>query len=89
MLDFLQRRIAFLNSAWINGDEYCTITLKTRFAQYRFYSVRPGSVCEDLPSPEEFDLQGVTQWRYEDTGKPFESGTVVWEDVKLFADWSR
>ncbi len=82
---FLDRRIRFLNSAWIDGTEYCTITLKTEKGQYRFFCVQPGTVCEELPTPEDMKVRGVKQWRYEDTGELFDYDTVIWEDTVLFA----
>lgn len=83
--DFLARRIDFLNSAWISGDPYCTITLKTLGGQYRFFCVRPGTVCENLPTPEDFMVEGETQWYYEDTKEPFDYDTVITEDIDLIS----
>ncbi len=85
MTDFMNRRIDFLNSAWIDGTEYCTITLKTKYGEYRFFCVTPGSVCKELPSPEDFGLSGVKQWSYEDSGEVFDYDTVITEDIVLYA----
>ncbi|MBR1408802.1 MAG: CotH kinase family protein [Clostridia bacterium] len=85
MLGFLGRRIGFLDSAWIDGQEYCTITLKTARKQYRFFCVPPGEICRDLPTPESFGIKGKTHWQREDTGEDFPYDTPVFEDTDLFA----
>ena len=85
MLDFINKRIDFLNTIWIGKEDYCTITLKTLNKQYRFYCVTPGTVCYDLPSPEEFGLKGVTHWQYEDSGELLSYDTPVYEDIDLIA----
>lgn len=86
MTDFLARRTDFLSSAWIDNVEYCTITLKIPGDYYRFYCVRPGTVCQELPTPENFGLEGVKYWTYEDTGEIFSYGTTIREDLVLFPE---
>lgn len=86
MTDFLAQRTDFLSSAWIDNVEYCTITLKIPGDYYRFYCVRPGTVCQELPSPENFGLEGVKYWTYEDTGEIFSYGTTIREDLVLSAE---
>ena len=85
-LAFLDRRIRFLNSAWIDGTEYCTVALTGPYIEYRYFCVEPGTVCRDLTTPEDLGLAGAV-WRYADTGELFAEDTVIREDVVLEAVW--
>ena len=90
MTDYLKERIDFLNSAWIEGAVYHTITLKG-LKQYRFYSVPDGEDGSFLPSPDSLPLPSNYQvsvgdtWYYEDTGEPFDPMAPITEDITLFA----
>ena len=82
--DFMEERVAFLDSAWINGMDYRTITAKT-IGDYRFYCTKPDTVCIDLPSPEELGLEEGTFWIREDNGARFDPETLITEDITLVA----
>ena len=89
MKEFLQERIEFLNSAWIDGVDYKTITLTginvgSDNGMYRFYCTPINTICEDLPSPEFFGVN-ETVWYYEGTDIPFDYNTVITEDIVLYA----
>ena len=83
MKSFLTKRVAFLNSAWIDGVDYKLITLKG-IGQCRFYCVVNGEKCEDLPSPKDFESDSAT-WYYEDTGTVFDAEKAITEDITLSA----
>ncbi len=82
MTQFLTRRIAFLRSAWIDGTQYCTLTLQHP-VKYEYISVPPGEVCAEFPQPQELDLPAKTIWLRADTGEPFDPQSVITEDVTL------
>lgn len=82
MTQFLVRRIAFLRSAWIDAEPYCTLTLQHP-VRYEYISVRPGTVCGEFPQPQALDLPADTVWLRADTGEPFDPQSVVTEDVTL------
>ncbi len=88
--DVLEERVDFLNSAWIEGKRYHTITLKGLY-YYRFYSVPDGEDGSFLPSPDSMELPDSYQvtvgdtWYYEDTGEPFDPKAVITQDITLFA----
>lgn len=82
MTQFFKRRIAFLRSAWIDGTQYCTLTLRHP-VKYEYISVPPGTVCTEFPQPQGLDLPGKTVWLRADTGEPFDPQSVIDEDVTL------
>ena len=83
MSDFLDSRIAFLNSAWVDRVDYKTITL-TGIEEYRFFCTPAGTVCDNLPTPEDLGVHGVTAWTYQDSGEIFDENTVIKEDITLY-----
>ena len=82
MTQFFKRRIAFLRSAWIDGTQYCTLTLRHP-VKYEYISVPPGTVCTEFPQPQGLDLPEKTIWLRADTGEPFDPQSVIDEDVTL------
>lgn len=82
--DFMEERIAFLDSAWIDGIEYRTVTAKS-IGDYRFYCTTPGEVCEDIPTPEELGMERGTIWIREDNGETFDRKMPIWEDLTIIA----
>ena len=80
--DFMEERIHFLDSAWIDGVEYRTVTAKSIW-DYRYYCTQPGTVCEDIPMPEELGVEEGSVWIREDTGKLFDPKSVITEDFTI------
>ena len=73
-----------LDSAWIDGIEYRTVTAKS-IGDYRFYCTTPGEVCEDIPTPEELGMERGTIWIREDNGETFDRKMPIWEDLTIIA----
>lgn len=83
--DYLEAHISFLDSAWLEGVDYKTITFRlTDDLQFHFYCLPAGSTCEDIPSPADFLLEGDYGWFLPD-GTPFNPGTRLTEDLLLEA----
>ena len=82
--EFLNERIDFLNSAWVEGVQYRTITFKIS-GGYCYYCVVDGTICEDLPTPEDLDIEGDAIWVREDTREPFDVHSLITEDLALKA----
>ena len=80
--DFMEERIDFLDSAWIDGVEYRTVTAKSIW-DYRYYCTQPGTICEDIPMPEELGVEEGSVWIREDTGELFDPKSVVTEDFTI------
>ena len=83
-LEFMRERVAFLDSAWIDGVEYKTITAKTIWDDH-FFCTEPGTACADVPKPEELYADEGYVWIREDTGELVDSDTIVWEDFTIIA----
>lgn len=85
MTDYLERRIAFLNSAWLDGIEYHTITLRrTPGAVFLYYCIADGEPCSSLPTPEDLGADSSV-WYVEHSGRAFDPETVITGDLVLTA----
>ena len=84
MGSFLNSRIEFLNSAWVDRVEYKTITL-IGAGEYRYFCTPAGTVCSNLPSPEELGITDADAWTDMETGEIFDENTVITEDITLYA----
>ena len=89
--DVLAQRIAFLNSAWIDGVDYKTITLKTPvknsddYFSYSYYTTPVGTVCENLPTPADLNIKTQSSiWYYENSDEPFNYNTIITQDITLY-----
>ena len=84
LTDFLKQRLDFLTSAWVDGVDYKTITLKKPL-QYKFFCTPVGTVMQDLPTPQEVGIEGETVWYYDGTDRAYDYDTVITEDITLYA----
>lgn len=85
LLDYLEKRLAFLDSAWIDGVDYKTITFRLGDEeQYQFYCLPAGSPCTDIPTPADYRLDDDWYWIQED-GTPFDPEAILTEDLYLVA----
>ncbi|MDO4175374.1 MAG: CotH kinase family protein, partial [Eubacteriales bacterium] len=83
---FLTQRIAFLNSAWIDGTVYWTICVQPdNSEQYRYYAVEDGGLFADLPDPEELDMTNFVAWYDADTGEEFDPSQPITGDKIIYA----
>ena len=90
MIEFMREHLAFLDALWIDGADFCEITMKLPNGRMLNCYVPSGEVCEDLPRPYQVSLQYegmefVTIWYREDTGEPFDPNTPITEDLVLYA----
>ena len=83
LITYMERRIGFLDSYWVNKDPYCVITLKDPYGLSLNCYVPQNTVCEDLLIPDQLADEGETIWYYEDTREPFDYNTVITEDITL------
>ena len=85
MKNYLTDHLSFLNSAWIDGVVYHTITLKrSPNATYQYYCIADGSDASMLPSPDALGVEG-TVWFLEDSYEEFDPHTIIHEDLVLTA----
>ena len=85
LLDYLEKHLAFLDSAWIDGVDYRTITFRLGDnEQYQYYCLPAGSPCTDIPTPADYKLEGDWYWSLEG-GTPFDPETILTDDLYLVA----
>lgn len=75
---YLTERMAFLNSAWIDGDPYCTVLVDCP-AGYMRYAVAPGDTLPELP----FESTADSGWYLVDTDEPFDITQPIYEDTAI------
>ncbi|MBE6924357.1 MAG: hypothetical protein E7466_03855 [Ruminococcaceae bacterium] len=74
---YLKQKIAFLNSAWIEGVDYCTVQFQLADgAEYVNYAVKRG----DIFTSSDIDTQN-TIWVTSDTGEVFDFSQPITQDV--------
>lgn len=79
LVDYLQQRVAFLNRAWIDQIQYCTVQVEPYlFSQHQCFSVEKGKLLET----EAVNLE-TCEWIIEKTGEPFDSQMPIMEDMVL------
>lgn len=90
MTAFLQERVRFLDSLWLDQDEYHVITMKLPNTRMLHIYALDGEACEEIPLPCEVSLDGegmedATTWYVEGTDEVFDPETVIEEDLVLYA----
>lgn len=83
MQSFLQRRMAFLDSLWLEGETYCTVIVDMGAeVSNACYAVRPGEQIPFLPDYEENGKN--LGWYNAKTGEPFLEDAPIWEDTVIY-----
>jgi hypothetical protein len=83
---FLTERKAFLDSLWINNEDYCIVTIPDSFCNITFY-VKYGEKLDSLPMLESKGYH-LTGYNYENTDKPFDISKPITEDIILTPRWA-
>lgn len=83
MQSFLEERIEFLNSAWLDGKQYRNICLEIP-KDYRYFEVEKGTCIESLPTPAELDISDSLVWYDKETGELFDESRPIVEDMVLY-----
>ncbi|MBQ9414904.1 MAG: CotH kinase family protein [Clostridia bacterium] len=89
--DFMEKRLAFLNSAWIDGKDYATVTFST-YTHTSFkasYAVEKGGLLDVLPDPSSTDTAAFTflGW-FDENGEAYTAGAVIDQDKAYTAQWA-
>ena len=88
--NFLERRLAFLDTVWIDKVDYCTVCFHTEYGSRNFfYQVEPGKVVENPPSYEEsFGGYVFMSWYYDEAyTDPFDPERPITADTDVYAKW--
>ena len=87
--DFIRQRKEFLDSVWLEGEEYVRIRFEQggSFSYVDLYTQK-GTAGRQAPdsSDIEWDGQVITGWTYED-GTPYDPARQVEEDLTVYAVW--
>ena len=84
LFQFLKERFDFLNSAWIDGIDYKTITLDLADgSNFKYFCLPAGSTCEDVPAPKTFGAKYGDTWYLAD-GSPFDVASTLNGDIWLY-----
>ena len=80
--EFMDRRIAFLNALWLDGEQFCRVLVDTDDGHgTTCFAVRPGESISYLPdydpSPE------ILGWYVAGTEEPFDMEQPIWEDTEV------
>ena len=80
---YLTARLAFLDSLWLEGEPFYTVTAnKTDGSVVSCFAVRPGECVPHLP--EEQDEPGVIGWYDYDTEEPFDIAEPIYENKRIY-----
>ena len=85
LTSYLSRRIDFLNSIWVEGKEYNTVTFIPKFSYYSYVAVYDGQTLTELPNMENTDEYTFVGWYYEGTDEPFDINKPIVEDTTVYA----
>lgn len=90
IIDYMKKRIDFLNSYWFGDVEYHTVcadnALNMNFVHYAVISNMP---FKDLETFENVTTESeFLGWYYSDTDEPFDDTRPITEDVSVYAKWS-
>lgn len=83
MHSYMTERMAFLDSVWLEGVEYCTVLADQGADDGTVcYAVKPGECLISLPAYEESpDILG---WYYVSSDEPFDITQPIYEDTKIY-----
>lgn len=85
LIEYLQLRIEFLNNAWLNNTDYCTVQFQTLpHGRYYNYAVKKGE-CVDI---SDLETDFVT-WYNADTGEIFDITLPITEDIALISQYEQ
>ncbi|MGI6004267.1 MAG: CotH kinase family protein [Christensenellales bacterium] len=88
---FLSQRVVFLNSAWLDGIDYCRIQIflgdeQPDYERWRSYSVKPGETFE-IPIIPERTNASFAGWYYANTDTPYDPNIPVTKNISVWARW--
>lgn len=89
MENFLNQRVAFLSSVWLEGKSYFQVCANAGSSyHYAYYAVTPGECLMELPVLPDTEYQTFLGWYYADTDEPFDSSVPITQDTEIYAKWA-
>jgi len=87
LIDFLNKKVTYLKSKWLNGEEYCDVVfLDYNGNVYCSYSVKRGDTLGFEPQIASWGAV-FNGWYTVDEGTIFEPRLPVYQDVTYSANW--
>lgn len=88
MRSFLEQRLDYLTSAWLESADYCTVLLdEGDGSEYRHYSVVRGEAFGSLPTPPKLEQFEFLGWFYEGTDTPADPNAPINKPVTIVGRW--
>lgn len=84
LLDFMARRMEFLDSFWLRGDEYVTVLVRLDTGVVHHYCIRPGDPMTPLPEYEDTPQTDYQGWYVSGTDQPLDPDRPIWEDMEIY-----
>lgn len=85
--DSFSKRLAFLDSIWIDGKDYISVYVLGYDGGVSHYALEPGDTLPALPECESNDTTAFYGWYYEDTQQPFDPDAPIWEDTTIYLNY--
>ena len=88
--NFLERRLAFLDTVWIDKVDYYTVCFHTEYGSRNFFfQVEQGQIVENPPAYEEsFGGYVFAGWYYDEAyTEPFDPERPITADTDVYAKW--
>lgn len=83
--NYMLERMAFLDSLWLEGEEYCFVFADFGPEQNGVnYAVRPGECLPALPRYSDTETVTYHGWHVRETGEPFDVTQPICEDVEIY-----
>ena len=82
---FIQERVNFLNSVWLNEESYHNVTFVVDGEAWQIFCVKDGLISGDEPIPARYSslfMGWVTE-----AGVPYDRYKPVYEDMTFYAIW--
>lgn len=85
---FLQERVVFRSSIWLEKKDYQFVRADPRNGSYyAYYAVTPGDRLTDLPELAGNEDIAFTGWYEVETGERYDSSLPVVSNLQLYAGW--
>lgn len=85
--DYITKHNDFLKGAWIDGREYCKVSI-VKVPNDTFFTVPVGGTLIEMPKIENTDWGVLEGLYYSDTDEPFDITKPITEDIQLYAKWN-
>lgn len=86
ILKYITDHNRFLQSAWVDGKEYCKISI-TNLSNDMFFTVPVGGTLKEIPKIDNTEWGVFNGLYYSNSNEPFDITKPINEDIELYAKW--